>query len=287
MKNVSHHFLVRYLLSTGLVLITLMFQPLAIAGKTTHHHQQQPTQPANPSMRLSVEKIIDKNDKKIVIFKLTDAKTHQPVRLSDLDEVHTQRIHVLIIDDSLTDYSHVHPKALEELGIYEFEWKPSQRNASYRVWADLLPVKTKTQEYLVADLTTKPHHQASRVNSHPFYESIVDGYKFQLSFDKKELKAGKPVTGKILVTNVRGKPIRTLEPVMGAFAHIVGFNDDLKTIVHIHPMGQEPSQATDRGGPELVFHLEPEKAGFVKIFAQVRIEGKELFVPFGIVVKKA
>jgi len=69
---------------------------------------------------------------------------------------------------------------------------------------------------------------------------------------------------------------------MAAYAHIVGFSEDLKSVIHVHPMGIEPAKDTDRGGPELDFHLEPSSPGFVKLFAQVKLNGKELFIPFGI-----
>ena len=38
----------------------------------------------------------------------------------------------------------------------------------------------------------------------------------------------------------------------------------------------------ERGGPKLEFHIEPEKAGFVKLFTQVRIGGEDIFAPLGI-----
>ena len=92
--------------------------------------------------------------------------------------------------------------------------------------------------------------------------------------------------GTITVTDSTGKPVNSLEPVMGTYGHIVGFYDDLRTVVHIHPMGDEPKNETDHGGPELHFHLEPAKGGFVKLFAQVRIGGKDIYAPFGVQVAK-
>lgn len=199
--------------------------------------------------------------------------------------MHTQKIHLLVIDDSLSDYSHAHPKATLEPGVYQFEWQPKRKNAIYRVWADIVPLKSNTQEYIIADLSpSKNFYTTLKITSKPFYESTVNGFQFKLTFDKTKLEVGKPAMGKIIVTDAQGNPIHTLEPVMGAFAHIVGFNDDLKTVVHMHPMGQEPNTAGARGGPELQFHIEPGKAGFVKIFAQVKINGQEIFVPFGIVI---
>lgn len=146
------------------------------------------------------------------------------------------------------------------------------------------PLDTDAQEYVIADLVTGKEAK-SEINRTIVLESTMDGYTFKLSFDSESLVIGKPALGKITITDKVGNPVKDLEPVMGAFAHIVGFFDDKQTVVHIHPMGEEPSKPTDRGGPELQFHIVAEKAGFIKLFAQVSIKGKELFVPFGIVVK--
>jgi len=106
---------------------------------------------------------------------------------------------------------------------------------------------------------------------------------FALTLDG-EPKAGSPLMGNITVTK-DGQPFALLEPVMGAFSHVVGFTEDYNSVMHIHPMGKEPTSDTERGGPKLEFHIEPKKAGFVKLFAQVRIGGKDIFAPFGIIVK--
>jgi hypothetical protein len=102
--------------------------------------------------------------------------------------------------------------------------------------------------------------------------TTVDGYTFTLALDG-EPKAGAPVMGNVVITK-DGQPFTGLEPVMGAFAHVVGFTEDYNSVLHVHPMGKEPSNDAERGGPKLEFHIEPEKAGFVKLFAQVRIGGK-------------
>ena len=113
--------------------------------------------------------------------------------------------------------------------------------------------------------------------------SSVDGYTFTLALGG-EAKAGEAVTGNITVSK-DGKPFNQLEPVMGAFAHVVGFGEDYSSVLHIHPMGKEPTSDSERGGEKLEFHIEPEKSGFVKLFAQVRINEKDIFVPLGMMVK--
>ena len=243
------------------------------------HEAQSHKDTVQPTVKMSIVNIEDKGDKKLVKIKLSRIDDDIPVKAGDLKVVHTEKVHLLIIDDSLADYHHIHPNVDSEPGIYTFEWSPKKK-ANYRMWADLHPTSTDSQEYAIADLTTD--QKTADLDKTASSEATVDTYKFNLSFDEKELKTGKATMGRISITNDKGQPVKDLEPIMGAFAHIVGFGDDFKGIVHIHPMGIEPSNSTDRGGPELQFHLQPEKPGFIKLFVQVKINGKEIFAPFGI-----
>ena len=72
---------------------------------------------------------------------------------------------------------------------------------------------------------------------------------------------------------------------MGAFAHIVGFSADHKTVVHIHPSGAEPADAASRGGPELPFKFYAPVAGYMRLYVQVCVGGEWQFAPFGIDVR--
>ncbi len=81
-----------------------------------------------------------------------------------------------------------------------------------------------------------------------------------------------------------GAPFAALEPVMGSFGHIVGFSADRQSVAHVHPMGEEPTTASQRGGPAVTFHLEPSKVGFLRIYAQIRVDGQDVFLPFGVTV---
>ena len=82
-----------------------------------------------------------------------------------------------------------------------------------------------------------------------------------------------------------GKPMTALEPVMGTYGHIVGIAQDWQHVAHVHPMGAEPHAPGDRGGPTLRFHLEPAQAGFLALHVQVRVDGKDVYLPFGIEVQ--
>lgn len=201
----------------------------------------------------------------------------------DLLEAHTKKVHLLIIDESLTDYTHEHPNPTSVPGEYAFSFTP-RKPGSYRIWADLVPKVTNEQEYVVADLpsATKGLPISDRK---PSLVSKVDGLTYTITFDKPVPKAGDAVLGKLTITDASGKQFDQLEPVMGAYAHIVGFAEDRKGIAHIHPMGAEPTKPTDRGAGELEFHLQPEKAGLMRLFAQVQIGGVDKFAPFTLTVE--
>jgi len=278
-------------------LITMVF--LALLSTVVLASQKNLTEPSNTrqienlksygsTVKLSIKKIEDRGDKKLVYIKLKRTQDNRPMTLDKLKEVHTQKIHILILDEGLQDYAHIHPLETTDPGVYKFEWTPKARG-HYRVWAELVPLNTNTTEYAVTDLMFMKNNKSNKPDSSHTVsmENTVEGLTFKLSFDSKDLRAGKAYMGRIDVSDAQGMPIEDLEPIMGSFAHIVGFSDGLTNVVHIHPMGKEPTSETDRSGPEFEFHIEPKNSGFIKIFVQVRFKGKEIIVPFGIEIQKA
>ncbi len=89
---------------------------------------------------------------------------------------------------------------------------------------------------------------------------------------------------KLRVTRADGSDFNELEPVMAAFAHVVGFNEDGETVLHMHPTGAPVLDESARGGPELPLKIYATKAGFTRLFAQVQIGGRQVFAPFNVTV---
>lgn len=206
-------------------------------------------------------------------------KNGKPVTLADLQVAHTEKVHLLIIDPSLSDYHHAHPKPGLKPGTYIFTLTP-KKAGEYQVFADLLPTATQQQQYVSARFTVAgtPSVMEKTVNS----TATVAGYSFALQVADGKITAGQPGMARLTVTGADGQPFAQLEPVMGAFAHLVGFNEDRSEIAHIHPMGKEPETAAERGGSSLEFHINFASGGYKKLFAQVQIDGKPVFAPFGI-----
>ena len=203
----------------------------------------------------------------------------QPVALSDLEETHTRKIHLLISDMTETDYHHEHPEPVGD-GEYAFGFIP-QRPDTYRVWADLLPARTHVQQYSVADIPSTTPRQGKMIeNEAESRHAEIAGYKFDLSFEKEVIHERDTVAAKLRVTQPDGQPCNKLGVVMGAFGHFVGFGDDLATVLHLHPIGPLITDPAARGGPELPFYFRSNRTGLFRLFAQVKIEGKDFFPRF-------
>ena len=205
---------------------------------------------------------------------------NEPVTLNELIETHTRKIHLLIVDGSLTDYHHEHPQASTTPGDYAFEFTP-QKPGPYLAWADLRPAPLGLQEYEKA-VIPGDGDSAPMSEKAPRLVADADGLHFELSLTHPVLKVGKPTDATLRVTRPDGSGFDQLEPVMAAFAHLVGFNEDKETVLHLHPAGALITDASERGGPQLDFKIYASKPGFVRLFAQVQVNGRQLFVPFNI-----
>jgi hypothetical protein len=288
MKNIY-----KYLNTAGII---LAFLSVSLEVKATEGEKEKPlaekkmdhaSHKESKGNTIKVEalplKDIKKGKTQSVKIKLTSLKDKKEILLSDLKEVHTKKIHLLIFDQTLTDYQHVHPTPTQEAGVYQFEWAP-QNDGLYRLWVDVVSVKSGEEEYIKADLATVGETAKELDKKLSLNEKVEENW-YSLSFDTKDLKKGQAAMGTIKIVDSQGHGVKKLEPIMGAFAHIVAINENFQTIAHVHPMGEEPSSDKDRGGPELMFHFEPEKAGYYKLWLQVQLDGKDVFVPFGIEVK--
>jgi hypothetical protein len=203
----------------------------------------------------------------------------EPLLLKDLREVHTEKIHLLVVDATLTDYHHEHPVPTDRPGEYAFRFTP-RRPGSYRAFADLQPLLTGLQEYAKAEVAA-PTIAAPAVEKAYPQTGTHGPFTYELAFDPPRPKAGTPATGTVYVTR-DGKPFKGLEPLMAAFAHLVGFHEDGQVVLHMHPAETRALVAEDRGGPRLSFRLFAETPGFYRLFVQVQIGGRSQFIPFGV-----
>lgn len=269
--------LFQFMIPLVAVLGIICFSALAQEDHAGMEHEKAPVEKMGADATVTPDALVQGKE---TSFTLNLAKDGMPVPLAALEERHTQKIHLLVVDQSLADYHHVHPVAGEAAGSYTFSFTPLTAH-DYAVYVDIkllgngpqmIPVKLKGATPCAQDCTDRSA-TASASSA---------GITGKVVFADKTIKAGTPVNAEVILTGADGKPLDDLEPVMGAYGHIVGFYDGTDTVAHMHPLGVEPTKETDRGASPLKFMLHPDHAGYLKYFVQVRQGGKDVFLPFGL-----
>lgn len=253
----------------------------ADAGGSDHKHG-----PATPTIKAEVvaPASFTAGQRAATVLRLTGADG-KPVTFDQLQVTHTEKLHLLIVNETLGDYHHEHPVPAEKPGEYRFDFTP-RFGGSYHIWADVVPTATGQQEYV----KTQVKVQGTAASANRALNTDAEGGALRFSFateDSAPLEVGKASIVRVQVTTPDGKDFAGLEPVMGAFAHMVAFPEDVGSVMHVHPMGREPEQPTERGGPELKFHVVPEMAGLHRFFVQTQLKGKPIYVSFAQNVESA
>lgn len=205
----------------------------------------------------------------------------KPIGPADLLVAHTRKLHLLVADPTLSDYQHVHPEPGRRNGEWKFTLTP-HRAGAYRVFADFTPIATQRGLYASVDFSvpgTVPTVFQQTTNT-----ARVRGLLFTLDLPPA-LHAGQPVDLRFRIES-QGKtkePV-PLQPVMGAFAHLVAFDEARSGFAHLHPMETDLAKLPDALRPELNFKITIPQSGRYVIWAQVNLGGEEEFVPFWIEV---
>jgi hypothetical protein len=213
----------------------------------------------------------------------------KPLGPDDLATAHAKKLHLLIIDPTLTDYQHVHPVPAGAPGAWSFTFTP-HAGGSYRFFADFVPIVTGNGLYAWADLPvggpadTKvervvPDALGTLSPSNGFHPVERDGYRFTLTPSAQPIRASKLVDLKFTIERMGGGPV-PLQVIMNAFAHLVAFDDQRSGFAHMHPQEYDITKPPDAVHPVLTFKLLLPRAGRYVIWSQVLIAGREIYAPF-------
>jgi hypothetical protein len=212
----------------------------------------------------------------------------KPIGPEDLLVVHTKRLHLMVVDPTLTDYQHVHPTPGKTRGEWAFSFSP-RRTGVYRLFADFTPIATGLGLYAntdvdvggTPDLVSRPDEVATATKPASGAEHVVerDGFRFALTTSTAMPRARQPIELTFTVTATNGGKV-PMQPVMGAYAHLVAFDAERSGFAHLHPTQADPLAPPDRVRPELRFKLTIPRAGRYVIWAQINLGGREQFLPF-------
>jgi hypothetical protein len=199
----------------------------------------------------------------------------KPIAPEDLLVAHTRKLHLLVADPTLNDYQHIHPEPGRRAGEWVFALTP-QRAGTYRVFADFTPAATARGLYGVAEFTVPG--AVARVARATNTTCEIGGLTFELE-TAQPFRARQPIDLRFRVSR-RGREPVALQPVMGAFAHLVAFDESRSGFAHLHPNQVDLTQALDPLRPELTFKVTIPQPGRYVIWSQVKIGGEEVFAPF-------
>ncbi len=200
----------------------------------------------------------------------------RPIAPEDLLVTHTKLLHVLVVDPSLRDYQHLHPAPGRAPGDWDFDCTP-QRAGRYRVFADFTPAATGRGLYASAEFTVPGTPDAPPADDNWTY--AADGLRFTLVPDAP-IREREVVNLTLTVESADGRRPVPLEPVMGAYAHLVAFDQARSGFAHIHPQQVDLGQHPDPIRPQLAFKLQIPQAGRFVIWSEIKTGGRERFAPF-------
>ncbi|KXU34947.1 hypothetical protein AXK12_06155 [Cephaloticoccus capnophilus] len=218
---------------------------------------------------------------------------------ADLWRVHTEFLHLMIIDPDLLDYHHIHPQPTDTPGEWQFSFTP-RYGGEYRIFADFTPAATGLGLYASAQVLVEgaaPSAEEVTAAQVPSWRSQIAGVDFELkpiaekgatkaaqAEATSEVRARREVTMRLALSRADGGEVPLL-PIMDAFAHVVAFDIGRTGFAHLHPQETDLNTPPDPQNPALTFRVLIPSPGRYVAWAQVNHAGTERFAPFWFEVK--
>jgi hypothetical protein len=199
----------------------------------------------------------------------------------ELAVVHTEKIHLLLVDPSLEDYHHVHPEPIGMSGQYRFAMTP-QRSGSYKLFAEIVPLVSRS--VVVGKATFDVTGSAGSPKPGDNYRSEVEGFSFVLVPGGGRLLLGVNNLLHLKVMLPVADQLVQLEKVMGTYAHMVAFDENRNGFAHMHPLDEGTGLGTAESS--FGFSLNTDTAGYYKVWAQIRSGGRDIFAPFDVIIDR-
>jgi hypothetical protein len=204
-------------------------------------------------------------------FQLLDRETNNLLPDQALDVLHEKKLHLLIYDEALQEFQHVHPEFTDGHWTVEANF---QKNGKYWLWSQgqILEDEEFTAGRQINIIDGQPAWPAPPVLSD---QRIGDAGISTVELGHLRLTAGHPI-----FVNVRMKrndgTAPELTPYLGAFAHIVAVPQAGDSLIHVHPMPSSENQG--------IMHVTFPLPGFYRVWVQF-IDGGELkIIPLSVQV---
>ncbi len=179
---------------------------------------------------------------------------------------HEKLLHLIIVDEHLEQYYHLHPEQLDK-GVFEVTKQLSP--GLYKAFVDIKPADL---DYVVSPINLEIGESKA---SHSHESLIVDKTLTKTvnnqtaTLTTTELAAEKTVVLSFDLPNV------TIEPYLGAMGHVVILDEAGVDYIHVHPKNEK----------ETIFEAQFPQSGIYKLWGEFKINGEVVIYPFVIEVK--
>jgi hypothetical protein len=210
---------------------------------------------------------------------VTDAVTGQTQ--TEFTKFYEQFVHVIIVDDSLTFFTHTHPVDFQNGQFVVRAALP--KPARYHMYLNFQPYGAIEQSFvfnLAFGAATGPDPAARAV------QTTASAGTYAATLATPVIRAADASVGKAEIDislTKDGRPVTDIQQYMGAFGHLTLVNDDTYEFLHIHP-SIVPSSGTAVAGPGIAFVplglYGPIKPGTYRAFAEFKPDGTYELFPF-------
>ncbi len=184
-----------------------------------------------------------------------------PQNMGKLAIVHEHPLHLIITDEQLEYFDHIHPEPQPDGSLaIPYRFADERR---YLLFAELTPAGDRGQAFRFA-----LGHQPATINhlSTSAGAREIGAYHVELLTQPRPLVAQREA--QLVFRLMRdGKPVMDLQPYLGALGHCVVISEDTGLYLHSHPEQLTPPVS---GGPMVAFHTEFPRAGRYKVWGQFK-----------------
>lgn len=206
----------------------------------------------------TLPQVIEAGTSAKLIFKFKENDQNAP-----LDIAHEMKVHLMVVDEDLTWFHHIHPKEQTDSTYIVSETFP--KGGKYILFTDHKP-QGAAQAVDKKEVTVKGNSDSNKANFTPKFVSVVNGYTATLE-NGNNLKTNKTQLLEISIEK-DGKKLseNDIEPYLGATAHIAMIGKEDKEFLHIHPI-------SDKRFP-IYAETHINKQGIYRLWVEFQTNGK-------------
>ncbi len=209
-------------------------------------------------------------------FGIEDPDTHKPVR--DFEIVHEKLYHLFVVSQDMKFFIHTHPELQPDASFQLGLRLP--KPGLYRVLSDFYP-KGATPQLIASTLMVpgagfKLAPAKLEVDVKPQHSENVD--------TELVTEPPQPIVGEKTLMFFRLKPNDSIEPYLGAMAHMLVASSDLIDMIHSHPF--LVTDANDGSYKQIQFNMIFPRTGVHRVWVQFQRKGVVNTVAFNVPVNE-